>query len=75
MTGPTWHHMGDTAVSRLPGESPALYLYHSIVGPTMFVVPNYPNNIMPANYGDQLSVQEIADLIAYLLDQNEASGG
>lgn len=75
MTGPTWYHMGDTAVSRVRGESPALYLYHSIVEPNRYVVPNYPNNIMPANYGEQLSVQELADIIAYLLEQHEASGG
>jgi mono/diheme cytochrome c family protein len=30
--------------------------------------------VMPANYSEQLSVQELADLIAYLLQQNEASG-
>lgn len=75
MTGPTWYHMGDTAVSRVRGESPALYIYHSIVAPGSYVVPNYPNNIMPANYGEQLTAQELADLIAYLLEQNEASGG
>ncbi|WP_343403545.1 c-type cytochrome [Caldilinea sp.] len=73
MTGPTWYHVGDTAVSRVPGESPALYLYHSIVNPGSFVAPNYPNNIMPANYGEQLSVQELADLIDYLLQQNAAN--
>ena len=75
MTGPTWYHIGDTAVSRVAGESPAFYLYHSIVQPGLYVVPDYPNNIMPANYNEQLSVQELADLIAYLLNQNEASGG
>lgn len=74
MTGPTWHHIGDTAVSRVAGESPALYLYHSIVDPGSYVVPNYPNNIMPANYADQLSTQELADLVDYLLNQNAGSG-
>ena len=33
-----------------------------------------PNGVMPANYGEQLSTQELADLIAYLLQQNAASG-
>lgn len=75
MTGPTWHNVGDTAVSRVPGESPAFYLYHSITNPNLFVVPNYPSNIMPANYSEQLSTQELADLIAYLLQQNAANGG
>ena len=75
MTGPTWYHVGDIAVSRVAGESPALYLYHSIVNPNLFIVPNYPSNIMPANYSEQLSTQELADLIVYLLQQNETEGG
>lgn len=75
MTGPTWYHVGDIAVSRVAGESPALYLYHSIVNPNLFIVPNYPSNIMPANYSEQLSTQELADLISYLLQQNETEGG
>lgn len=75
MTGPTWYHIGDTSVSRVPGESPALYLYGSIVNPGQFVVPPYPNNIMPANYAEQLSLEELADLVAYLLEQNAANGG
>jgi mono/diheme cytochrome c family protein len=74
MTGPTWYHMGDTAISRVRDESPALYLYKSIVAPGDYIVPNYPNNIMPANYGEQLSIEELADLVAYLLEQNEAGG-
>jgi len=74
MTGPTWYHIGDTAVSRVASESPALYLYHSIVDPNSFMVPNYPSNIMPANYSEQLSTQELAELIAYLLQQHEAGG-
>jgi mono/diheme cytochrome c family protein len=75
MTGPTWYHMGDTAVSRVSGESPALYLYHSILNPGGYVVPNYPNNIMPANYSEQLTTQELADLVAYLLNQSADAGG
>ncbi len=75
MTGPTWYHMGDTAVSRVAGESPALYLYNSIYNPGSYVVPNYPNNIMPANYSEQLSLEELADLVAYLLNQRADAGG
>ncbi|MCS6826170.1 MAG: cytochrome c [Caldilinea sp.] len=67
LAGPTWHNIGDTAVSRVRGESPALYLYESIVNPNAFVVPNYPANVMPANFGELLSTQELADLVAYLL--------
>ncbi len=70
MTGPTWHNIGDTAIERVPDMSPALYLYESIVDPNSFVVPGYPANIMPQNYGETLSEQEIADLIAYMLEQH-----
>jgi cytochrome c2 len=71
MTGPTWYNMGNTAVGRQPGVSPAAYLDHSIVNPGEYVVPNYPDNIMPRNYGEILSVQDQGDLIAYLLAQTQ----
>jgi mono/diheme cytochrome c family protein len=69
MTGPTWYNIGNTAVGREPGVSPAAYLDHSIVNPGEYLVPNYPDNIMPRNYGEILSVQDQGDLIAYLLSQ------
>ncbi|MEZ4618923.1 MAG: c-type cytochrome [Caldilineaceae bacterium] len=69
-TGPTWHNVGDTAVIRVPGESPAQYLYQSITAPNAFVVPGYPGNVMPANFTDTMSPEQIADMVAYLLTQN-----
>lgn len=71
MTGPTWHNVGDTAITRVPGESPAEYLHQSIVNPNAFVVPGYPANIMPQTFGDQLTTQELGDMIAYLLSQTQ----
>lgn len=70
MTGPTWYNMGDAAVARMPGVGPAEYLHQSIVNSGAFVVPNYPAGIMPATYGDTLSGDDLATLIAYLLSQN-----
>jgi mono/diheme cytochrome c family protein len=69
-TGPTWHNSGDLAVVRVPEKSPAFYLYESIVNPNAYVVEGYPGNIMPANFQDQMTPQEIADMVAYLLQQN-----
>jgi mono/diheme cytochrome c family protein len=69
MTGPTWHNVGDHAIIRVATESPAEYIHQSIVNTNDFVVPGYPANIMPANYGEQLSTQELANIIAYLLQQ------
>lgn len=71
LTGPTWHNVSDHALSRPTGESPALYLYHSIVDPNAYVVDGYPPGIMPQNYPDILTQEEIADIVAYLLQQHE----
>lgn len=70
MTGPTWHNIGDTAVTRVPDQSPGLYLYESIVNPNGHVVDGYPGNIMPATFKDTMSPQELAEMVAYLLAQN-----
>lgn len=71
MTGPTWHNLGNTAVGRVPNESPVFYLDHSIVNPSEYVVPNYPDNIMPKNFGQVLSIQDQADIISFLLQQTQ----
>jgi cytochrome c551/c552 len=71
MTGPTWYHVGDTATNRVASESPALYLYQSITDPNAFLVPGYPGGVMPADFAQRLSTQELADVIAYLLSQHQ----
>jgi cytochrome c551/c552 len=71
MTGPTWFDVADTAVNRVPDQSPALYLYTSIVQPNAHIVEGYPQNIMPQNYSDLLSQEDLADVVAYLLTQHE----
>lgn len=43
------------------------YIHESIVEPNAYVVPGFPPNVMPANYGKDLSGQEINDLVAYLM--------
>ena len=71
MTGPTWYHIADIAANRREGVSPGLYLYNSIVMPNSFIVADYPSNIMPQNYSDILSAEDIADIVSYLLEQHE----
>jgi cytochrome c553 len=48
------------------------YLHDSIVHPNDFIVPAdsggaYPPNLMPQNYGELLSEQDVSDLVAYIL--------
>lgn len=44
------------------------YSVASILQPGDVVTPGY-SNIMPSNYGQHLSDQELADLVAYVLSQ------
>src|SRR4051794_7295908 len=48
-------------------ESPAQYVKDSIVTPGKFTVPGFPNGVMPSTFGQQLSPQQIAALVKYLL--------
>jgi mono/diheme cytochrome c family protein len=43
------------------------YLFESIVSPNTYVVPNFPPGVMPQNYGNTLTDQDLANIIAYLL--------
>lgn len=67
VVGPSWYNIGAIAATRVPDESAALYLYHSIVQPNQHVVEGFLPNLMPQSYQDQLSEQELADMIQYLL--------
>ncbi|MGJ3240233.1 MAG: c-type cytochrome [Anaerolineae bacterium] len=51
--------------------TPEQYLIESIVAPNDYVVPSYSSGVMNNNYGEQLSAQDLADIIAYLATQNQ----
>ncbi len=42
------------------------YIVESIVHPNNYIAPGYQSGVMPQTYGDQLSAQDMADIIAYL---------
>ncbi len=71
LVGPSWYGLANYAIARVPGESPAFYLYHSVANPGDFVVDGYPAGVMPANYVDSLSTEDMGNLIAYLLTFTE----
>jgi mono/diheme cytochrome c family protein len=67
--GPNLTQIADVAATRKDGVSAEDYIRESIVTPNAFVVEGYESNIMPQNYGQQLSSRELDDLIDYLLTQ------
>ena len=43
------------------------YIHTSITQPGAFVVEGFQDGVMPLNFGETLSEQDINDLVAYLL--------
>ncbi len=48
-----------------------MYLAESIIHPNDYVSPGYGANLMPANFGERLTYQNLADLIAYTSTQDQ----
>lgn len=47
-------------------QTPEQYLLESILLPNAYVVEGYPSGVMPQTFGEQLSPQDAADLLAFL---------
>ena len=57
------------AESRVPGLSAEEYIHESIVDPDAYVVEGYNAGDMYQTWEEELSEQEIADIVAYLLTE------
>ncbi len=55
------------AATRKPGFPPEVYIYESITNPNAFLAPSFQPDLMPQNFSETLSEQDIADLIAYVM--------
>jgi len=49
------------------GQSPTQYVTQSIKDPAAFVVPGFPNGVMPTTFGQSLNAQQLDTLVKYLL--------
>ncbi len=67
IVGPSLAGVATRAAEREPGKSAEEYLRESIVDPNAYVVEGFPEGVMPQNFGDVLSEEEINDLVAFLL--------
>lgn len=66
LIGPSFQGYAARAASRVEGTSAEDYTHASIVSPAAYIVQSY-SNVMYGQYGQRLSAQQIADLVAYLL--------
>jgi mono/diheme cytochrome c family protein len=51
----------------------AEYVRTSIIDPDAWVMPQWSGGVMPANFDDQLSDEELDDLVAFIVDSVQSS--
>lgn len=68
LVGPSFQGLGGRAEGRSEEESAQQYLAHSILRPHDFLVPGF-QPVMPEIFGQELTPDELADLIAFLMEQ------
>lgn len=68
VTDGTWDRVINERLAdpALANYTPEHYLVESILVPGAYIAPTYSDGVMPNNFGQRASVQDIADIIAYL---------
>lgn len=64
---PDLMNFAEYAGTTVDGQSAGEYTFYSIVEPAQHIAEGY-GNAMPNTYDSSMTAQELADLIAYLLD-------
>jgi cytochrome c2 len=67
IVGPSLAGVAQRAATRKADFPAELYLYESITHPEAYVVDGFQAGIMPGNFRQRLSEQQLADLIAFLM--------
>lgn len=70
LIGPGLLNVGARAEARVTGANAIQYLYTSIVSPDSYLVEGFPDTLMPENWAEIYSEEDIYDIIAYLLTLN-----
>lgn len=70
LVGPSLKGVASRAGSRVPGLSADAYIRQSILDPNSYVVQGFTRGLMPTTFGQLLSDQQLADVIAYLMTLN-----
>lgn len=70
LVGPNMGNLNENAPQRVAGQTAQEYVHNSIVNTNAFVVDGYMPNIMPQNFSERMSEEEINSLVDWLLDPN-----
>jgi mono/diheme cytochrome c family protein len=66
--GPNLGNLHETAGTH--GQDPFTYVYESIVNPNAYISEGYMAGIMPANFAERMTEEEINAMVEWLLDPN-----
>jgi cytochrome c oxidase subunit 2 len=69
IVGPTWQGLAGSTVSLADGTSVVAdgdYLISSILDPNLQIHDGFQPNVMPANFGERLSEEQIAQIVAFI---------
>lgn len=66
IVGPSLAGIAGRASERVPGQTAAVYLRNAILYPSDYLVPGY-DDLMAKNLGAALTVDQVDDLVAFLL--------
>lgn len=67
--GPSLDGIGERAGKRVEGLDAYAYIRQSILTPRAFVVPGFPDGLMPTNYSQRLTSAQVDDLVIFLSHQ------
>ena len=67
--GPAWTNIADVAGKQVPGQDAKTRLTHAILYPNEYVVPGFPANVMPQNFGTLMDDVDLNSIVDYLLKQ------
>ncbi len=67
--GPALDGLGERAAIQVEGLDAEAYIEESILKPDAFIVEGYSELLMPEDFGERMTDQELDAIVAYLLDQ------
>jgi mono/diheme cytochrome c family protein len=69
VVAPNLGNLYETAGTKVPGEDAVTFTHNSIVNPNAHLEAGY-NPVMPNNFGDRMSPEEVDSLVQWILDPN-----
>lgn len=67
IVGPSLKGISTRAAKKIPGMTAEDYVRNVILDPAKYAVPNTKPGIMPVNFAQTLNIQQVADVVSYVL--------